>query len=269
MVDRMDHYLELQGKNRDYPASVLQEKQYFANSISSHDSDNSARSELVKLLSKYKRVECPGKLLYNMPNGETVKREDGSKRALQNKCKFTLCLESTCEGGFITEKIFEAFCADTIPIYYGSSDISDIFNKDAFIDIAEYADLQSVVERIIELDQDDEEYLKMLRQPIFVHSEYIEEKIADFERFLCHIFDQPLEQAQRRPRNYTPKEYEKIVRCGISKYQEERLQDKKKQKRIELHMAVKNGIYNVICAVIGKKNVVRLIREIKRKETDT
>ena len=177
--------------------------------IASHESENNIRGDLFRLLSQYKRVEAGGSYLNNMPDGQTVKMRDGSKFALQKKCKFTLCGESLMNEGFITEKIFDAFLADTIPIYYGSSTISDIINKNAYIDIRNYDNLEDVVERIIELDKDDNKYLEVLRPPVFVKEDYVEKKIEELERFLRNIFDQPLEKAYRRCKSYMPAVYER------------------------------------------------------------
>ena len=252
LVDRLDHFYELQNKNRDYPDAILEQKPLFANMIASHNSDNGVRGELFTLLSKYKRIESPGRFMYNMPNGEAVNREDGSKRELQNKCKFTLCCESTCEGGFITEKLFEAFCADTIPVYYGSINVTDIFNKDAFINVADYNSLQDVVNQIVALDHDDEAYLQMLRQPVFAQPMYIEKKLEEFERFLCHIFDQPIEQARRRPQSYMPKSYERIVEYGREKKMKILREEQKKRKREDNYLLFKSRIHELLCIVLGK-----------------
>lgn len=214
LVEGLDYYYRLKDKKRQYSIDFINKKNCFANMIASHDSDNKVRTELFDMLSQYKRVEAPGKLRYNMPNGEKVNRQDGSKRELQQKCKFTLCCESTCEDGFITEKLFEAFEADTIPIYLGSSTVNKVFNKDAFINIAEYDTLQDVVKHIIKLDQNDDEFITMLQQPIFAHENYIQEKLEELEKFLCNIFDQKLEKAGRRPKIGQPKNFEKLVRIG-------------------------------------------------------
>ena len=228
-VSSLDSFWELQNKKREYTEDFLKTKTLFANMIASHDSDNGIRTRLFDMLTKYKRVEAPGELRYNIMHGERVYRHDGSKRELQQKCKFTLCSESTCEGGFITEKIFEAFCADTIPVYLGSSTVCEHVNKNAFINIADYDDLQDVVDRIIELDKNDEKYLEMLRQPIFVRSNYVQEKVNELERFLCNIFDQPLEKAGRRATSFHPKAYEKIVSLGGQGYVEEQRDLRKKK----------------------------------------
>ena len=205
---------ELSRKNRDYSNDIMDSKVYFANLIASHESDKNMRSCLVKTLKQYKRVECAGTLFNNMPEGKTVSMWEGTKLPFVKKCKFTLCPESVIHEGFVTEKIFDAFMADTIPVYYGSSTVSSIFNKKAYLDVSDFDSLDSLLERIIELDNDDEQYLEMLRQPIFADPDYIENSLKKIENYLCYIFDQPIEKAYRRCRLYMPSKYEKrLIEC--------------------------------------------------------
>ena len=203
--------LALENKNRHYESSVLDTKPYFANLIAGHESEGNMRGNLLKLFEGYKRVESAGSFQNNMPEGWKVSRLDGTKLEFQKKCKFTICSESIAHEGFVTEKIYEAFLADTIPIYYGSSTVSQIFNRKAYIDVRDYESLEDVLARVIELDSDDEQYLEMLNQPIFVQEQYITDSIAKLEAFLCHIFDQPLEKAYRRCRMFSPANHEKRI----------------------------------------------------------
>ena len=200
-----DHWVSLKTKDRNYPMDILKEKTLFANFISSHESEFNIRGDFFKKLCEYKRVESPGSYLNNMPEGRTVDWLDGSKTELQRKCKFTLCFESTLHYGFVTEKLMDAFYADTIPIYYGSQTAAEIFNKDAFINAADYKSFDEVIEKIKELDQDDEKYLAMLRQPILVDPTYPDRLEEELGKFICHIVDQPVEKAYRRSRVYFPK----------------------------------------------------------------
>ncbi len=203
-----EHWHALGKKDRQsWGMEKLQEKTCFANLITSHDSEHQLRSTMFHKLSAYKRVESAGSLLNNMPGGQKVDWLDGSKVDLQKKCKFTICFESTDHYGFITEKITDAFYADTIPIYYGSENITDIFNRDAFINVRDYPSLDAVVERVRELDQDDEQYLQMLRQPILVDPEYPEKLDRQLQEYILHIFQQPYEQAYRRSRVYYPQNH--------------------------------------------------------------
>lgn len=205
------HWIELANKDRNYCADILKEKTLFANFISSHESEFNIRGDFFKELCKYKRVESPGTYLNNMPNGETVNWLDDSKANLQKKCKFTLCFESTLHYGFVTEKLMDAFYTDTIPVYYGSPTAAEIFNKDAFINVADYPSFEAAIAKIIELDQDDEKYLEMLRQPILVDPEYPERLEQDLHKFVCNIFEQPLEKAYRRSRVYSPKNCDDLL----------------------------------------------------------
>ena len=156
-------------------------------------------------------MESAGTYLNNMPNGETVNWLDDSKANLQKKCKFTLCFESTLHYGFVTEKLMDAFFTDTIPVYYGSPTAAEIFNKDAFINVADYPSFEEAIAKIIELDQDDEKYLQMLCQPILVDPEYPDRLEQELISFIHNIFDQPLEKAYRRSRVYSPKNCDDLL----------------------------------------------------------
>lgn len=202
-------------KDRNYPAEFLKEKVYFANLITAHDSEHNYRSIFFEKLSAYKRVESAGSFLNNMPNGETVNWRDNSKTDFQRRSKFTICFESTAHEGFITEKITDAFFSDTVPIFFGSPNITEFFNKDAFINVSDYESLDAVVERIKELDQDDEQYLQMLRQPILLDPDLPRRMDEELEKYILHIFEQPLEKAYRRCRVYYPKWQDEFLATAI------------------------------------------------------
>ncbi len=204
-LDEFGHCASLQSKDRNYSNDILKKKVHFANFIAGHESEHSLRGNFFKKLDReYKRVESVGSHLNNQPDGKRVQWDNDSKREFQSKCKFTLCFESTKHEGFVTEKITDAFYADTIPIYYGSNNVKDIFNEKAFINCADYPDFESVLAKIKELDENDEKYMEMLRQPIFVNPNFVDDTFAAFEKYLCDIFDQPLENAYRRSRVYSP-----------------------------------------------------------------
>lgn len=213
-------FRELQDKNRSYPDDFLKTKEYFAAFVASHDSEYNIRGDFFKELNKRKRVESIGSYLNNQENGKAVDWLDGSKQEFLKKCRFSLCFESTKGEGFITEKIVEAFFADTIPVYYGSSNIKEIFNPKAFIDISDYPSFDAAIDKILEIENDDKVYLEMLRQPIFNNPKYPEEKLAEVEQFLCHIFDQPLEKAYRRSQYLVSEYHESFMKRAIKREME-------------------------------------------------
>lgn len=212
--------LEMEKNKRDYNFDFLKEKQYFANFITSHESEYNIRGDFFKELSKYKRVESPGTYLNNMPNGETVKFNTDSKKQFQRKSKFSLCFESTKHNGFVTEKIMDAFIAGSIPVYYGSETVTEIFNPKAFINCNDFNSFDDVIKRIVELDNNDDMYLEMLSQPILVNPNFSTELYSNLKQFFTNIFEQPLEQCYRRSRVYSPYVYEKRISKYAQKYYE-------------------------------------------------
>lgn len=204
-----NRFNSLLNKNRNYQPSILNSKTLFANFIASHESEDSIRGDFYKRLCKYKRVESCGSFLNNQPNGEAV--TIFNKDELQKKCKFTLCFESTKHDGFVTEKIADAFYADTIPVYYGSKEVKKFFNPESFIYCESRDDFNRVINQIIELDNNDEKYLEMLRKPIFNDVEYAKNIKNELTKFVKHIFDQPLPDAYRRSRIYAPASHERYL----------------------------------------------------------
>lgn len=208
---------ELESRERNYTKEFLETKTRFANFIASYDSEYNMRGDFFKKLSERKKVDSAGMWLNN--TGEFVSFRDNSKTDFQRQCKFSLCFESTSNGGFNTEKIMDAFFADTIPVYYGDPNITDVFNPKAFINVADFATFEEAIDRILEIDADDEKYLEMMNQPIFNEKNYITKTYAEAEKFLVHIFEQPIEKAYRRSRIFWPKKHESFFIASMPWYQ--------------------------------------------------
>ena len=60
-----------------------------------------------------------------------------SKELLEvlNNYKFILCIENSYSIGYMTEKIFNCFFANTIPVYLGDPDVCNYINPESFIDL--------------------------------------------------------------------------------------------------------------------------------------
>ena len=207
--ENLDYCTQRSNGTVRFDASILEQKTRFANFCASHESEYGKRGNFFKELCEYKKVDSIGTYLNN--TGVTVKRTDGSKVAYQKSCKFTLCFESTAHGGFNTEKIVDAFCSDTIPVYYGDPYIGDVFNKNAFINVGDYACFGDAIEAVKKLDQDDDAYLRMLNEPVFTDPAYPERLMKEYEEFILHIFRQSPEQAYRRSRAYFAHYYDSYV----------------------------------------------------------
>lgn len=166
------------------------EKTDFCGFVVSNDRGSKMRFRMFELLSKYKKVDSGGRYMNNV--GGPVR----DKLEFDRRHKFSICFENCSHIGYTTEKIMEAFAADTIPIYWGNPDIGKEFNTKAFVNVHEYPSLEAVVERIIEIDNHKELYDSMKREPIVKDADpYLDSLRA----FLYKIFDQDKEDARRRP----------------------------------------------------------------------
>ncbi|WP_126446647.1 glycosyltransferase family 10 domain-containing protein [Sulfuricystis multivorans] len=68
-----------------------------------------------------------------------------AKAPVLRHARFSLVFENVSGlRGYITEKIFDAFCAGNVPVYWGAEDVTDYIPQDCFIDrrrFASYAEL--------------------------------------------------------------------------------------------------------------------------------
>lgn len=154
------------------------------------------RDKLLDLVSSYKHVDSAGRYRNNMPGHKNV--ED--KFSFQQGYRFSLVPENSSFPGYTTEKIVDAFAAGTIPIYWGDPRIQDQFNKDAFINAFDYPDEESLIERIREINENEDLYLKMVKTPAINPTGDIPSMLEDsyLDKYLCHILDQTPSDAIRR-----------------------------------------------------------------------
>jgi hypothetical protein len=83
------------------------------------------------------------------------------------KSKFVITMENTKIEHYVTEKLINGFRAGIVPVYWGSPHISKHFNPKRFIILEDDSDssMDAVIDRMINMS--DEEYFKMVNEPIF------------------------------------------------------------------------------------------------------
>lgn len=142
------------------------------------------RNDWFHKLSGYKQVSSGGPLFNNigyiLPRGEESVQ---AKIKFLNAHKFNLCFENSSYPGYTTEKLYEALCAKTVPIYWGSPTIEVDFNTKAFLNWHDYQDDEIFFEKIKEIDQTPELYEEMYLQPMFSDYQKVN-KFFDKDRFL-------------------------------------------------------------------------------------
>lgn len=81
------------------------------------------------------------------------------------KYKFVIAMENKRVDGYVTEKILNAFYSGAVPVYWGSDNINDFFNKKAFINVSDYETFEQCVDYVVNMD--DETRLQMVNEPIY------------------------------------------------------------------------------------------------------
>ena len=126
------------------------------------------RNNFFHKLSSYKQVDSAG--AWNNNIGRQLPRgSDGVKVKFDfiNNYKFNLCFENSMYPGYATEKLYEALCCNTIPLYWGSPTVEMDFNPKAYLSWHDYQDDDEFIKAIIELDTNEDKYNEMFLQPMF------------------------------------------------------------------------------------------------------
>ena len=117
---------------------IINEKTSFCNFLYSNPAPY--REKFFKQLSKYKKVDAPGKSMNNMSSidslyhGNTWER----KRQFISKYKFTIAFENYAYPGYQTEKLYDAMRVNSLPIYCGDIHVNEIFNTKSFLNANEF-----------------------------------------------------------------------------------------------------------------------------------
>ena len=152
--------------------------------VSNIGTSDDTRARIINTVRGYKEIASGGR--WNNNVGGAVP----DKQSFVEKYRFNLAFENSKVPGYVTEKIVQAFAAHTIPIYWGSGDVSREFNKDAFIDVSDYDSSESLLRAIATIDSDRDRYMKMLTAPKFVGEKYIDwdARMFDFlENIITHL----------------------------------------------------------------------------------
>jgi len=112
--------------------------------------------------------------------GVSYKGPVQDKIEVLSQYKFTFTFENTIAKGYVTEKIFDAMFAGSVPIYLGAPDITDFVHKDAFIDMRDFKNYDELEFYLHTMTEEQyEEYIDAINT-------YIQS--PDYERFSQESF---------------------------------------------------------------------------------
>ncbi|RDU73094.1 alpha-1,3-fucosyltransferase [Helicobacter aurati] len=211
----LDYYhedLRLSMKRHEISREEIESKQKFCSFLVSSPYGSNIRDEFFEALCRYKKVDSGGRWknniggpidsVYshcNVPFNDFPRL----KRKFISQYKFHLCFENSSNPGYITEKLWSAFAAKTIPIYWGDSSLSMhspyfsdtpqtngqgeyIVNPKAYINLHDFSSFQEAIERIIEVDNDPSLFASVLQEKVFLQDYDI---IAYYENKILRFFD--------------------------------------------------------------------------------
>lgn len=117
---------------------ILKGKKHFCNFLYSHRVPY--REEFFRQLSKYKKVDAPGKSMNNIESIDRLYTGDiwERKRQFLSEYKFTIAFENYVYPGYQTEKLYDAMQVNSIPVYCGDPYIGEIFNTASFINVSDF-----------------------------------------------------------------------------------------------------------------------------------
>ncbi len=173
-------------KLEDRSEAILRGKSQFCNFV--YHAQNDVRTAFFDRLSRYKRVDAPGRSRNNMapigghPDPRASRFASGFPREkveFQRSYKFTIAFENASYPGYTTEKIYHAMLADTVPIYWGNPLVHRDFNRASFLNANDFASLDDLLNAVVELDRNDDLYLRYLREPWYPNNQmttYVDEE---------------------------------------------------------------------------------------------
>lgn len=216
--DRYFRYPRCYDRGAKHPALLHRENRVpeqenrsgFCSFVYSNFGADPMRERLYQAINSYKLVDGGGKVHHTVDIPHTAGASWAEERIdFERKYKFSIACENSAHPGYSTEKILLAFSAGTIPIYWGDPLIKRIYNEKAFLCVYDYPDLEALVQRVREIDNDPELYRQMATQPVFAKGIDIQQLDEELERFLVHIFSQQKSLAYRRNRVFWGEIYEK------------------------------------------------------------
>ena len=186
-------------------AMLHKDKKRFCSFIYSNSKAEPFRDELFHALSEYKRVESLGMHLNNVGTliggGSYAEGWQEFSVKIKSKYKFVIACENGYFEGYISEKLLTSLQAHTVPIYWGDKDIALEYNSEAFINCNDYDSLSAIVNRVKEIDENDDLWAHIVSQPWQTEAQKkaSQNEYEQYKNFFTRIFNTPISEARRRP----------------------------------------------------------------------
>lgn len=128
--------------------------------------------------------------LTDLVSGGSVSPGSSPKHDLLSSYRYTLTLENFRYPGYVTEKIFDALAAGSIPVYLGAPDIESFVPREAFIDIQDFASPKDLNAFLNELDEESANSILQQGRDFLHSSRGLQHSFEDRGRFIASLLEQ-------------------------------------------------------------------------------
>lgn len=154
-----------------------------------HKDETGMRTQIYQAINSINTVSCASSFKHNDDRLWREFKQD--KHTYLQSFEFNICPENSNREGYVTEKLFEAFQAGAIPIYWGSNNQPEpgLVNPQAMLLWDPHSDNAELLETVQRLHRSPELYQKFQQQERILPAavDYIQERYAKLEQFLCQL----------------------------------------------------------------------------------
>ncbi len=116
------------------------------------------------------------------------------KELYMRNFKFNICAENNNTENYVTEKIFDAFISDCVPLYYGACNDPEpgLINRDAVVFWNKDGSNEENREKILELKNNEKYYKEFISQPKLLPAaeEYVIDRFARLKGHFARILNE-------------------------------------------------------------------------------
>ena len=161
----------------------------FCSMVANHDGERNLRASMKIGVESIGGVSCPGTFLHNDDSLRVDYQDD--KVSWLRQFRFTICPENVRGEGYVTEKLFHAFEAGCIPIYWGFSRDPEpaVINKDTLIWWDPESGGKEAIDLIRAMEAEHALYIRFAQQSVFVDGavEWISTRLGEAREALENL----------------------------------------------------------------------------------
>ena len=91
--------------------------------------------------------------------------------------RFSLAIENSNEPGYVSEKFYDPILTDTIPIYFGCSNIKNMWPQNGYILLDTITDIEYVIDKITYINNNAKNlYDSMINDTLYIKKQFLEKR---------------------------------------------------------------------------------------------